>query len=424
MSTGGLDSRKRVLRTLEHKEPDRVPLDLGGSVLTGMHASSVYRLRQVLRLDPPGAPVKVTDTYQMLGEIAADLADALGVDVVSLPTPATLFGYRKEGWKPWTLFDGTPVLVPEGFTTEPDAQGDILMYPEGDRSVPPSGRMPHGGFYFDEIVRQPPLREEALDPEDNAEEFVPISAADLSYYASGAKRLHEQTDRAIFAGFCYTSFGDIALIPAPWLKRPRGIRDIEEWYVSTLTRRDYVYKVFERQCEVALANFQKLHAAIGDMPLVALITGTDFGMQSGLFISPQTYRDLYKPFHLEVNDWLHRTTPWKTFIHSCGSVAELIPDFVDAGFDILNPVQTAAAGMEPAVLKERFGDRVTFWGGGVDTQRTLPFGTPEEIRRQVSDRMRIFGKGGGFVFAAIHNIQAGVPVENLLALFESVREYR
>jgi len=424
MSTGGLDSRKRVLRTLEHKEPDRVPLDLGGSVLTGMHASSVYRLRQVLRLDPPGAPVKVTDTYQMLGEIAADLADVLGVDVVSLPTPATLFGYRKEGWKPWTLFDGTPVLVPEGFTTEPDAQGDILMYPEGDRSVPPSGRMPHGGFYFDEIVRQPPLREEALDPEDNAEEFVPISAADLSYYASGAKRLHEQTDRAIFAGFCYTSFGDIALIPAPWLKRPRGIRDIEEWYVSTLTRRDYVYKVFERQCEVALANFQKLHAAIGDMPLVALITGTDFGMQSGLFISPQTYRDLYKPFHLEVNDWLHRTTPWKTFIHSCGSVAELIPDFVDAGFDILNPVQTAAAGMEPAVLKERFGDRVTFWGGGVDTQRTLPFGTPEEIRRQVSDRMRIFGKGGGFVFAAIHNIQAGVPVENLLALFESIREYR
>jgi hypothetical protein len=424
MSTGGLDSRKRVLRTLEHKEPDRVPLDLGGSVLTGMHASSVYQLRQVLRLDPPGAPVKVTDTYQMLGEIAADLADALGVDVVSLPTPATLFGYRKEGWKPWTLFDGTPVLVPEGFTTEPDAQGDILMYPEGDRSVPPSGRMPHGGFYFDEIVRQPPLREEALDPEDNAEEFVPISAADLSYYASGAKRLHEQTDRAIFAGFCYTSFGDIALIPAPWLKRPRGIRDIEEWYVSTLTRRDYVYKVFERQCEVALANFQKLHAAIGDMPLVALITGTDFGMQSGPFISPQTYRDLYKPFHLEVNDWLHRTTPWKTFIHSCGSVAELIPDFVDAGFDILNPVQTAAAGMEPAVLKERFGDRVTFWGGGVDTQRTLPFGTPEEIRRQVSDRMRIFGKGGGFVFAAIHNIQAGVPVENLLALFESVREYR
>lgn len=424
MSIGGRDSRQRVLRTLEHKEPDRVPLDLGGSVLTGMHASSVYRLRQALRLDPPGAPVKVADTYQMLGEIAPDLADALGVDVVPLPTPATLFGYRKEEWKPWTLFDGTPVLVPEGFTTEPDAQGDILMYPEGDRSVPPSGRMPHGGFYFDEIVRQPPLREEELDPKDNAEEFVPISAADLSYYASEAKRLHEHTDRAIFAGFCYTSFGDIALIPAPWLKSPRGIRDIEEWYVSTLTRRDYVYKVFERQCEVALANFQKLHAAIGDIPLVVLITGTDFGMQTGPFISPQTYRDLYKPFHLEVNDWLHRMTPWKTFIHSCGSVAGLIPDFVDAGFDILNPVQTAAAGMEPAVLKERFGDQVTFWGGGVDTQRTLPFGTPEEIRRQVSDRMRILGRGGGFVFAAIHNIQAGIPVENLLALFESVRKYR
>ncbi len=418
------DSRDRVSQTLEHKEPDRVPLDLGGSVLTGMHASSVYRLRQAMRLDSPGTPVKVMDTYQMLGEIAPDLADALGVDVVPLPTPVTLFGYRTEGWKPWTLFDGTPVLVPQAFTTEPDAEGDILMYPEGDRSVPPSGRMPHGGFYFDEIIRQPPIREEALDPEDNAEEFVPISTADLSYYASVAKRLHEQTHRAIFAGFCYTSFGDIALVPAPWLKRPRGIRDIEEWYVSTLTRRDYVYKVFERQCEVALANFQKLHVAIGDIPLVVLVTGTDFGMQSGLFISPPIYRELYKPFHLEVNDWLHRHTPWKTFIHSCGSVAELIPDFVDAGFDILNPVQTGAAGMQPTVLKEQFGDRVTFWGGGVDTQRTLPFGTPAEIRQQVSERMRIFRKGGGFVFAAIHNIQAGVPVENLMALFESVREYR
>ncbi len=419
-----MSPRERVRMTLEHRQPDRVPLDLGGSVLTGMHASSVYRLRQALRLDAPGTPVRVTDTYQMLAEIAPDLMDVLEVDVLPVATPATLFGYRKDGWKRWTLFDGTPVLVPAGFSTAPEPNGDILMYPEGDTSVPASGRMPRGGFYFDEIVRQPPLREDRLDPTENMEEFTPIPDADLAYYVSESRRLYRETDRALFAGFCFTSFGDIALVPAPWLKHPRGIRDVEEWYVSTVTRRAYVWKVFERQCEVALGNFERLRSAIGDIPLVVLITGTDFGAQQGLFISPAVYRDLYKPFHTEVNRWLHAHTPWKTFIHSCGSVDRLVPDFIDAGFDILNPVQTAAAGMDPASLKERFGDRIVFWGGGIDTQHTLPFGTPDEIRRQVRERMRAFGPGGGFVFSAVHNIQAGIPAANLVALFEAVREER
>ena len=253
-----MTSRQRVQAALEHRQPDRVPLDLGGSVLTGMHVSSVYRLRQALGLDPPGTPVRVTDVYQMLGEIAPDLAEALGADVVPVPPFTTLFGFRREGWKAWTLFDGTPVLVPAGFNTEPEASGDILMYPQGDRSAPPSGRMPRGGYYFDEIVRQPPLREETLDPADNMEEFGPISEEELAWFAAEADRLHRQTDKALFAGFCYTSFGDIALVPAPWLKHPRGIRDVEEWYVSTLTRRDYVWRVFERQCEVALANLERL----------------------------------------------------------------------------------------------------------------------------------------------------------------------
>ncbi len=419
-----MTSRERVRAALEHRQPDRVPLDLGGSVLTGMHAASVYRLRQALRLDPPGAPVKVVDVYQMLGEIGPDLVEALGADVLPIPPYATLFGFRREGWKPWRLFDGTPVLVPEGFNTEPEPNGDILLYPQGDRSAAPSGRMPKGGWYFDEIVRQPPIREEALDPADNTEEFQPIGEEELAYFTAEADRLYRQTDKALFAGFCYTSFGDIALVPAPWLKAPRGIRDVEEWYVSTVTRRDYVYRVFERQCEVALANLARLHRAIGDQVLVTLVTGTDFGAQQSLFIPRQAYRELYLPFHREVNGWVHRHTAWKTFIHSCGAVAGLIPDFIEAGFDILNPVQTGAAGMDPADLKARFGDRIVFWGGGVDTQRTLPFGTPEEVRREVAERIRVLAPGGGFVFAPIHNVQAGIPAANLVALFEAFRECR
>jgi hypothetical protein len=418
-----ITSRERVRMALEHREPDRVPLDLGSTPVTGMHVSAVYRLRQALGLDAPGTPVKVIEPFQMLGEIKPDLIEALGVDAVPLTSPKTFFGFRNENWKPWTTFDGTPVLVPEGFNTDPEPNGDILLYPEGDKSAPPSGRMPRGGWYFDAIIRQPPIDESKLNVEDNLEEFGPISEEDLAYFAAEADRLYRETDKAIVANFGGTSFGDIALVPAPWLKHPRGIRDVEEWYISTVTRRDYVYRVFERQCEIGLANLERLHQVVGDKVSVIFVTGTDFGAQNGPFISPQVYRELYAPFHRQVNDWVHRNTSWKTFIHSCGAVEPLIEDFIAVGFDILNPVQTSAAGMVPSVLKQRYGDRIAFWGGGVDTQRTLPFGTPDEVREQVRERIRIFGKGGGFVFNTVHNVQGNVPVENLLAMYEAVREY-
>jgi hypothetical protein len=297
------------------------------------------------------------------------------------------------------------------------------MYPEGDKSAPPSGRMPKGGWYFDTIVRQPPLDDEALDVEDNLEEFAPIADEDLAYFQREAERLYSETDKAILANFGGTGFGDIALVPAPWLKYPRGIRDVEEWYISTVTRRDYVYAVFDRQCEIALANLEKLYGMVGDRVSVVFITGTDFGTQRGPFISPQTYRALYQPFHKRLNDWVHAHTPWKTFIHSCGSVFALIDDFIAAGFDILNPVQVSAAQMDPQTLKQQFGEALTFWGGGVDTQHTLPFGTPDEVRQEVRARIDAFGPGGGFVFNTIHNVQPQSPVENVLAMYETLREY-
>ena len=419
-----MNSRQRVEAALNHQQPDCVPLDLGASAVTGMHVSSVYHLRQALKLDPPGTPVKVTEPYQMLGEIGPDLVDALGVDVLGLGGRRTMFGFENKDWKPWTLFDGTPVLVPAAFNTEPEPNGDILMYPEGDRSAPPSGRMPKGGFYFDTIVRQPPIDDQNLNVEDNLQEFGPIADDDLEHFAREADRLYLQTDKAILANFGGTAFGDIALVPAPFLKYPKGIRDVEEWYVSTASRFDYVYEVFRRQCDIALSNLARIHEAVGDRVAAVFITGTDFGTQQGPFISTQAYRKLFKPFHRRVNDWVHQHTRWKTFIHSCGSVIALLPEFIEAGFDILNPVQCSAAGMDPQTLKDRFGDRITFWGGGVDTQKTLPFGTPEQVRHEVSERIRIFNRGGGFVFTTVHNVQARTPAANLVALYEAVRDAR
>lgn len=418
-----MTSRERVNLALQHREADRVPIDLGASPVTGMQVDTVYRLRQALGMDAPGTPVKVVEPYQMLGEIKPDLMDALGIDVIPLGRPATMFGFKNVGWKPWTTFAGTPVLVAEGFNTDPDENGDILMYPEGDKSVPPSGRMPKGGFYFDSIPRQLPLDDEHLNLEDNLEEFVPIPAEDLAYLRSEADRIWTQTDKAVLGNFGGTAFGDIALVPGPWLKHPKGIRDVEEWYVSTMTRRDYVYKIFERQCEVGIKNLEMIHEAVGERLNVVMLSGTDFGQQNGPFISPKAYRDLFQPFNKAVNDWVHQHTTWKTFIHSCGSVRALLPDFIAAGFDILNPVQCSASCMAAEELKQEFGDRVTFWGGGVDTQKTLPFGTVEDVRQEVSSRVKTFGKGGGYVFNTIHNVQARVPIENVLAMYETARKY-
>jgi hypothetical protein len=296
------------------------------------------------------------------------------------------------------------------------------MYPEGDRAAPPSGHMPAGGYYFDTIIRQPPIDDAKLDPADNLEEFGPISDDDLAYFGREAQRLYEETDKAILANFGGTAFGDIALVPGPWMKHPKGIRDVAEWYMSTVSRRDYVWQVFERQCEIGLANLARIHDVVGERVAAAFVTGTDFGQQHGAFISRKAYRGLFMPFHKAVNDWIHQHTTWKSFMHSCGSVIALLPDFIEAGFDILNPVQTSAAGMDPRELKARFGDAITFWGGGVDTQRTLPFGSPDEVRAEVRERIGIFGAGGGFVFNTIHNVQARVPVANLLALYQAVRE--
>jgi hypothetical protein len=418
-----VSSRERIQRALSHQEPDRIPLDLGGSVVTGMHVSSVYKLRQALALDPAGTPVRVIEPYQMLGEIGPDLVERLGVDVLPLMRPTTTFGFQNEGWKPWKLFDGTPALVPAGFNTDAEPNGDILIYPQGDKSAPPAGRMPHGGWYFDSIQRHQPVDDRNLRVEDNLEEFGPISADELDHLRVEAERLYTDTEKAILADFGGTAFGDISEVPGPSLRHPKGIRDMEEWYISTTTRRDHLKAIFARQCAIGIANLEQIYQAVGDRVTVIYVSGTDFGTQQGPFLSVRTYCELYQPFHRQVNDWIHEHTPWKTFLHTCGSVMPLVEHFIDAGFDILNPVQWNAANMSGAELMARFGDRITFWGGGVNTQYTLPFGTPDEVRKEVWRSIDLFGKGGGFVFSAIHNVQPQVPVENLLALFEAVAEY-
>lgn len=414
-----MTSREKVLRALRHEEGP-VPVDFGGTGLTSFHVSCVAGLRAHYGLPPH--PVKVWEPFQMLGEVEDDLARALGSDCVPANGRGTMFGFPNENWREWRTPWGQVVLVPEGFRPREEPSGDVYLFPEGDTSVPPSGHMPAGGYFFDAIVRQEPIDEARLNPADNCEEFTPLAEADLAHFRREFARLRHET-RAVVGGVGGTGFGDIALVPAAFLKHPKGIRDIGEWYISLVERRDYVHRVFEYQCEVALQNLTTFAAIAGDTLTVLVVCGTDFGTQHSQFCSPETFDELYAPYYRRINDWVHRHTSWKTFKHSCGAIRPLIEHFIDAGFDILNPVQCSAAGMEPHALKRDFGSRLTFWGGGVDTQRTLPFGTPAEVRAEVTERLRAFSPGGGFVFNTIHNVQARTPVANIVAMIDAIRDF-
>jgi hypothetical protein len=409
-----------VRTTLRHEPPQAVPLDFGSTFVTGMHVSCVAALREYFGLGKD--PVRVIDPGQLLGWIEDDLKRAMGISTEGVVRRMTRFGFPLEDWKPFRLDSGLEILVPGGFTVTRDASGNTLLYPQSDLSAPPSACMPKDGHFFDNIIRQQPIDEERLDPADNLEEFGPVSEADLDYLEGEVKRA-AATGRAVVASFGGTSFGDIALVPAAGLKYPKGIRDVTEWYMSTRSRRDYIHRVFEGQCEIALKNLERIAARTGGLVDVINVCGTDFGTQTSSFCSVGTFRELWLPYYQRVNQWVHTHTSWRTFKHSCGAVSKFIPSFLDAGFDILNPVQCSAAGMDPATLKQTYGERIVFWGGGVDTQATLPFGTPQQVREEVLRRCEVFAPGGGFVFNSVHNVQAGTPVENIVAMVRAVHEF-
>jgi uroporphyrinogen-III decarboxylase len=417
-----MTSRERIVNALEHRQPDKVPVDFGGSAVSGISASMIYKLRKAYNL--PEHPIKVVDCYQMLGEVEADLREKLCSDCVLVTPYTNLFGFRNAGWKPWYLFDGTPVLVPGDFNTNIDKDGGLYQYPQGDYTVPPSGYMPKGGYYFDAVKRQGSFDEDNLSIDDNLEEFSPISDEELKYVQEEAKLLRGNTDCAIIASLGGTALGDIAFVPATFLKHPKGIRDIEEWYVSMASRQDFLKELFDRQTRLALKNLALLKETVGDNIDILYLCGADFGNQNSPMCSTETFSEVYLPYYKRMIDWIHQNTNWKVFKHCCGSIKPLIPKLIEAGFDILNPVQNSARDMDPQTLKNEFGDKITFWGGGVDTQHTLPYGTPDEVFNQVTERIRIYNQNGGFVFNTIHNTQSGVPVENFLAMIDAIKQFR
>ncbi len=412
-------SRENFIKTINHKQPDRVVVDFGSTGVTGIHVLIVEKLRDYYGLEK--RPVKVIEPYQMLGEIDKDLVEAMHIDVIGLFGAKNMFGVRNENWKQHKTLWGQEVLFPAEFNYTYNSNGDILMYPEGDTSVPPSAMMPKSGYFFDALDRQLPVDDSTLKIEDNLEEFTKVTEEDLNYWKN---TVNTQTDNshAFIASLGGTALGDIALVPAINLKYPKGLRGVEEWYISTLIREDFVKEIYDRQTDIAIENLRLLHGVIGCKIDVVFTCGTDFGTQNSTFCSPETFDRLWLPYYRKVNDWIHENTNWKTFKHSCGAVEPLLSNFIEAGFDIINPVQINASGMDPRKLKKNYGDKLVFWGGGVDTQGAFAFGTPQEVKDQVKLQCEILNNGGGFVFNTVHNIQANVPFQNVVAMLEALRE--
>ena len=407
-----MNSRERVLKAINFEEPDRVPIDLGGSITTGIMAGALVRLRRHLGLD---GDVKVYDMFQMLGEVALDLVEQFGVDVLPVEPEAIFFEHlRRRDYKHWTLFDRTPVLVPGAFQVEVTPKGDWLLHEDGDPSKPVVGHMPKDGYYFDD------RRITSIDPDFQPPAIESLRNSDwrrldddtLRYLQEKAHTLRRTTDKALKM----TNWGQAVL-------GPPSVGSLTEWLILMLKEPGYVRELMDLGAEIAIDNLKLYWEALGDSIDIIHIDGYDYGTQNHEMFSPALFERFHEPCYAKQCAWIHQHTPWKIAKHCCGSITNMIQPMIHAGIDILNPVQTSAGGMDAQWLKDTFGGRVVFWGGGVDTQRVFSFSSPEQVRSDVAERIRIFGPGGGFVWAAIHNIQYNVSAENIVAAIDAVHEF-
>jgi hypothetical protein len=412
-------SKKNFISTVNHRQPGSVVVDFGSTPVSGIHVVVVEKLREYFGLEK--RPIKVIEPYQMLGEIDEELIREMDIDVIGFSGEKNMFGISNTNWKVHKTLWGQEVLFPGEFNYTFNDNGDIFIYPEGDTAGAPSAMMPKTGYFFDALNRQLPIDDLKLTVEDNLEEFGFVTEHDLNYWKNTLDQFDTES-KGIVANLGGTALGDIALVPAVQLKHPKGIRGVEDWYISTLIREDFVKEIFARETDIAVENLTRLFSVIGNRIDVAYICGTDFGTQNSTFCSPETFARVWLPYYKKVNDWIHQNTGWKTFKHSCGAIISLMDLLIEAGFDIINPVQINASGMDPVELKKKYGDKIIFWGGGVDTQGVFAFGTPEQVKEQVKRQVSILNDNGGFVFNTVHNVQANVPFENVVAMLEVLKE--
>ncbi len=404
-----MTSRQRVQKAIHFEEPDRLPIDIGASVVTGVCIDAYVDLVKYLGLDL-GTPI-VYDQFGMLARLAEPVRKRLHVDVIQLENPSVAWGLENKDWKPWKTGPGNTVLMPGGFNPVTDEKGYIYIK---DAEGTPLAYMPPGGLYFERACETTMSdSDEKMSPEAWAKSLPLYSQEHLRQLEESAKQLHDNTEYSIQGGFLKGGLGSNGIFAG---------HTISDWLCRLITEPDYAFSILQATAERAVENARIYLQAVGKYIDTILVSGTDFGTQKRELFNPQIFKDLYVPSIRLITDYIHRNSQVKAMYHSCGSIMNLVEYFIEAGVDILNPVQTTAVNMDPVELKKRFGGRIVFWGGGVDTQTVLPHGTADDVRAQVKERVRIFAPGGGFVFAPDHDIQYGVPPQNILAMVDTACE--
>jgi len=411
-----MNSRERVLCALNHHQPDRIPVDLGGHRSSGVAAIALHRLRNYLGL--PEKPVRVYDMVQQLGIVDEDILDLFGVDTIEMGR-----GFLSENsdWKPWVLPDGTPCEIPYYINLEKRGE-DWFIYDDTGYEL---GILKKGSLYFEQT--QFPLMDRGIETDDFSDlremmgkniwsavahpgAHLALDEAGLKEMEARAKAFRASTDRAI-----------VGLFGGNMFELPQWLYRMDHYLLATGMYMDKALALSEELYKIHLENLEKWMLAVGPYVDVVLF-GDDLGGQQGPLISPEAYRELYKPYHNLLWGRAKELADVKVQLHCCGGIYELMEDLIEAGLDAVNPVQVSCRGMDPARLKSEFGDRITFWGGGCDTQSILPMASPAKVKENVDELTSILSPGGGFVFQQVHNILANVPPENIVAMLEEVNK--
>jgi len=427
-----MNSRERVLLSLRHAEPDRVPVDLGGMRSSGIMGIAYNRLKDYLGIEV--GETRIYDIAQQLAEPEETILNLLQVDAVDMSRTLPPAAPSDIDWEPWVLPDGSQGKVPSTFSASATAitvagssklKGKVRLIKDSEKgwSLKEGNMirliMPQGSLYFDDVYH--PLEkadskkdvdvffESSYDPKIN---WPPLlTEEDASELRTRSKYLNANTSYAILGGF-----------GGNFLETGEYLLGYKNYLVDLIRRKDLIIYLNDKLIEYFKLNLKVWLDSVKDFIQIAVF-GDDLGQQGGPLISPQVYREMIKPYQKELYRYVKSKSDLYLFLHSCGSLYSLLPDIIDAGVDIINPVQISAKDMEPKKLKREFGDELSFWGGGVDTQKVLGFGSPQEVSKNVRMNIEAFAPGGGFIFAAVHNIMSNVPPQNIMAAFETVKGY-
>ena len=407
-----MTSRERILATLNHREPDRIPIDCSGHRSSGIAAVAYAKLRAYLGLEKK--PIRVYDPVQQLAIVDEDVLQRFRIDTIEL---GRAFALEDKHWREWVLPDGTPCLMPAWALPE-HANGAWVIRSKSGRII---AQMPAGVLYFEQAY-YPFLEIDDLDRIHEAFDECMWTAAAAppgplvagengsKLLSDGARRLRQQTDRAI-----------IGLFGGNLLEMGQFFYRNDNFFMLLAGEPQRAHRFLDTLVEIHLANLERFLDAVGPY-IDVILFGDDLGMQKGPQISPKMYREFFQPREKILWTRARQLADLKVMLHCCGGVRELLPGLIEAGLDAINPVQITCSGMDPAGLKRDFGKQLTFWGGGCDTREFLIQGTPQQVREHVRQQMKIWSPGGGYVFQQVHNIMADIPPANIVAMFDAVNE--